>query len=350
MSNAINQDHFVPSTEDLNKIADEVLEAATDGHWPFYMVENLGMPYFVVFNDGRDYECHPWLDVIDRFAAMDGDSKIHWMHPAMKSRITALALSGFLPEIEKGTNIEGLTINETAEVVDDHALLAILRLQRRQEVAGPVYDAISDLPPVGTPKSAENHLQEVFKDAGIKECLGWSLAQIALCVNRNGAYNPVHLCPLTRVQVLSKVTDPASAPCPSKQDALAALSALKIADNKSPDMLSVEIHLLALAGAHGMSLSELEEDEAVSDLGLTVARINRGDFDPSTKDLELGHPERSFETAVVNCLTRSEDLSAHGALHLIGSANIRLKTLGLQAQVDFASCKLKAKEEMEIPF
>lgn len=331
---------FTPTDDDLDILVGEVLIAAIDGTWPLYMIDAVGVPYFGYTADGREFEACPWLSAIDRFVAVDQNRRIHWMHPAMRARVAALEADDFYREIFCEDIIPGLSRRETAEALADHGLSALLRLARRQRVAGPLYARIRRLGLVGAPAAADARLRALFAEAGINAALGWSIAQIALQAPRTQDNNiPVRRCPVTRAAILSRLTDPAATPRPDLADARRSLIALMIAgdepegakpehvqpdhapsgealsggalsggaladdalatsDALSDKKLSGDVLLVAAAIAHGVLSIDLTHagQAPVSSVDLTIGRIERGDFDPrETPETTAG---KTVETTV----------------------------------------------------
>ena len=348
--------YFRPTPDELDTLVEEVLLAALHRTWPPNMIDEVATPYFAHCGNGVEFETCPWIGAVDRFVAIDGDRRIHWMHAEMKARIAILDAEDFYPEVGCSVKLANLSRKETAEALDDHALSAMLRLARRQRIAGPAMARISRLPRSGTPAEAQARLSDLFAAAGIGSDLGWSLAQVALRVERSdGQHFLVHRCPFTRAKILARLAASEQTPRPDPAMSRRSLISLLLAsDSDGENDLSDEVFVVASGIVHGDLPTRLEHQ--VGPVDLFMVRIERGDFDPEPDEESIaiveGEPPEpnAMERAVATLLFTQAPISSHDSVRVLGAAAARLAAIGRPEGIDLDACRDWSAKEDEIPF
>lgn len=350
MTMAKNPDTFTPTTDELDALVEDVIETAHNGTWPLYMIDNFGHPYYGYYHDGTDFDVCPWLLATDRFVATDARQRIHWMHPMMKARIAILDFEDFYPEVSHSNRIEHLSRKETAQALDEHALEALIKLERRQRTTEPLYQALLRIQPEGDARQAQNRLLDLFSQFSITPDIGWSLAQICLKIERTtNTHVDVHVCPITRASILARLIDPYATRKPNLTKVRQSLITLNISTGSEPTHVDREedVAIVAEALTHGIISRNfcLNEDIAITQIDLTIARIERGDYDPKA---EAPFPEEKMEIAIIQVL-KQDTRSSHDIFRLVTAAERRLKEVGSKARIDIKRC-LDQQSDDEIPF
>ncbi len=352
MSNTNSDQKFHPTPADLDQMEKDLLSVAAHGGWPFMIIDAFGIPFVVVSEHGYDDDLCPWYCASDRFVAVDEERHIHWMHPALEERISLLGAGDFYQKIRRDACIVGLTRRETAQTFDENAIEMLLRLKARQRVTDPIYSLLRSAMPLPSSQAAQSFLESTFKQAGLSDTLGWSLAQIALRVPSLDIFSRrPHENPSWQAAILSRLVDASLAPCPSQEDIRQSLIALAICDNTAPADLAFEVHCIANAMAHGAvpAAFETHGQQAVSDVDRTIARILRGDFDPKAVS-PITPAEEKLVDAIARITSVNTGLAAHQKIQLLKAANDRLASLGYAANVDTAKIAERSTHLEEIPF
>ena len=342
-----------PTSDELDTLVEDVLLAAHHGGWPMFVMDNFGETYCGHFLNGEQYFGRPWQIADNRFVATDSKGRIHWMHPAMQARISCLDEYDFYAEVSITNRLQYLSRKETANALSEHCLEMLIKLRNRQAKTGPAYAAIRSLTSLGKPSEAERHLLEMFQEAGISADLGWSLSQVALSVARvEGSDALAGECPFVRSVILGHLTDPKVTPVPDAQSVHQALVALKVARASEDVSWGDAVYTVAAAVAHSILPKETLQQlgSKISDVEITIARINRGDFDPKVNREPATFEASLMEDAIFSLLYGERARSAHERFELVLAANGRLKSIGSHLSVNLDACQRMASKADEIPF
>lgn len=342
--------YYEPSSDDIQRVIAEVLDAAADGVDPMFPIEQLGQCYFVDIGGGRDTDMHPWTFGIGRFFVDDEGGRIHWMHPDIRTvldRVTPELLREAIMTGDGSTT--GRTPEELAQKFYQWCRSHLTKLDKRMERATPFYQAAAQIGRYASPALAHEAFESLCAQHGIAIGLGRNIARCALRLDFCGYVGMDQ--PTTRAALLSRMIDTRHCPAPAAPKARDALARLHLAEAWG-DADDADIDCVAIATAHGQFPENLvaQKHRTSGALALVMYEIETGRLDPKADD---NRPYPRMHSRIGELLieeySNMEPLSAHQALLLIGAANARLRFIG-QPLLTPEQCRKAAKASDEIPF
>jgi hypothetical protein len=344
-------ERFTPTLEILDRAVEQSGEVAGDAGYPLYMLDHIGHPFFIDLGNGRDYELHPWVEIIDTLLVDDTKGRIHWMHPDMRSRLDGIT-EEFLLRVVPDQTKEGERAEDLARALYEDCLSRLAAYDARRKHIQPAVEFFAGPKRLASVKAAADAIEDLAVERNIEGQVIWRLAQILRRVpvifegaNDSGAS-------LFKASVLSQMIDPASCPKPDHDAAYTAR--LIVETERSANLCPEAIDTLARAIAHGILPLDPDDLRGTSDfvIDLLIQQIKMGQHDPSPGH---GVPSSSMASHVGALIcgqwpAEGGPISAHETIRLVGAANARLDVLGIEERLCPHAARARAERDREIPF